>query len=173
MFLESIFDSCPVQNTAPGIWSMFLNRRSYHLYRTDASITFNTTWFLLRDIFHVSRSTCYMIFEQILTQKLSYYWQYGIKAGCRFVKWYWFMYTVRDRWESISLDFVSWDIFSFITQSHCIQKSVSHDSLYPAIIEKYVLMYWRHLLLQAFWSWFLIVKPSGAGDHSLLIMLMG
>ena len=66
--------------------------------------------------FHVSRSTWYMIFENILTHKLSYFWQYGIKAGCRFVKWYWFLYKVRDKWENISLDFVSWDIFSLYTE---------------------------------------------------------
>ena len=82
--------------------------------------------------FQVSRSTQYMIFEKSITHELSYYWQYDIKAGCRFVKWYWFQYTVRVKWENISLDFVSWDIFSFIT--HCIPKSVSHDSLHLAIV---------------------------------------
>ena len=75
--------------------------------------------------FLVSRSTRYTIFETKLTHKLSYFWQYGIKAGSSFVIWYCFLYTVRGKWENISLDFVSWDIFSFIT--NCIQKSVSFD----------------------------------------------
>ena len=75
--------------------------------------------------FHVSRSTRYMVFDNKNTHKVSYFWQYGIKAGCSFVKWYWFMYTVRDKWKNISRDEVEWDIFSFVT--NCIQKSLSFD----------------------------------------------
>ena len=41
------------------------------------------------------------------------------------------------------------------------------------IILKYVLNSRRHLLLQSFWRWFIYVKPSGGGEHSLLIMLIG